>query len=255
MKLQELLNEISILAKENNLPEPFIVGGLPRDKSIGLGINSVKDIDITTGDNTSITLSILINKKWPTTYFRTYDDGHSSINFKNIQIDLSNNFIIPGVELELEKMGLEKSANLMKEVASRDFTINTLLQPMDLKKDVLDLTKMGLKDIENKLIRTPINSDLTIGYDARRILRAIKLAIKFDFAIDDSLKESILKYRGNIKDLPIGQIKKQINKMLEMNTDKTLELLKEFKLLPIIPLSKMMQTKIIDKKMVNYVLE
>ena len=36
MHLEELLNSLSRLAKENDISEPYIVGGLPRDKVFGI---------------------------------------------------------------------------------------------------------------------------------------------------------------------------------------------------------------------------
>jgi tRNA nucleotidyltransferase/poly(A) polymerase len=255
MLLAELLAKLENLAKDNNISEPYIVGGLPRDVAIGMPISEAKDIDITTGDNGSMSLSILASNIWPEANFKAYSDKHSSLNMKNIRLDFSNNFVIPNIEEELKKIGIEKPTSLQKEVYSRDFTINTLLQPMDLSKSPLDLTGMAIIDIKNKTLRTPIDPDLTIGHDSRRILRAIKMAIRFDFSIDEKLKQSILKYRGGVGSLPINYIKKQINQMLEMDSKKTIELLSECKLLPIIPLSKMMITEISKNKMIQHLID
>jgi len=74
MRLEELLNSLSRLAKENDLTIPYIVGGLPRDKIMGIPAKEVKDIDITTGDQNSFTLALVCDKEWPQAKFRTYDD-------------------------------------------------------------------------------------------------------------------------------------------------------------------------------------
>jgi len=250
MKLIELLSSTQKLTVSNNLSTPYIVGGLPRDKILGISLSNVKDIDITTGDEGSSILATLLNKEYPETSFRLYDDGHTSVSFKNISFDFSNNFKIPGIEAELKKMN-EEPTELKKELFSRDFTINTLLQPLDLNEEVLDLTKMALPDIRLKVIKTPINPELTIGHDIRRILRAIKLAIRFDFTIDRELEDTIIKFRGNLQNLSMAHIKKQVNQMLKLNPDKTLELLSKYKLLSIIPLSKMMQTEVVKRNMVQ----
>lgn len=255
MKLNELLSSLNEMAKDNDLSTPYIVGGFVRDRILGLTAEKVKDIDITTGDNGSASLAVLSSAKWPTANFRSYDDGHTSLTFGNIRIDFSNNFSLPGIEEELKKVGKENPTDLEKELFSRDFTINTLLQPLDLNKEPLDLTGKAIQDINNKIIRTPVNPELTIGYDPRRILRAIKLAVKFGFNIDKNLEDTIIKYRGNLKNLSIEHIKKQINEMLDLNSDKTIELLSKYKLLPIIPLSKMMRTEVIKRKMVQDILD
>ena len=71
MKIDEILKMIGDLAKENDIGEPFIVGGVPRDRIIGVGgkKNEIKDIDITTGDAGSIRLSQILNKKTEFKYF------------------------------------------------------------------------------------------------------------------------------------------------------------------------------------------
>ena len=255
MRLEELLSSLDRLAKENDLSTPYIVGGLPRDKIMGISAKEVKDIDITTGDQNSFTLALICNREWPQAKFRTYDDGHSSLDFNNIRIDFSNHFVIPGIEAELKRLGISNPSEMEKELYSRDFTINTLLQPMDISKDPLDLTKMAIKDIENKILRTPINPELTIGFDPRRILRAIKLLIKFNLHIDKDLKRTIIEYRGNINKISLNHIKTQINQMLDIDSKKTIKTLSEYKLLPIIPLSKLMRLEIAKNKMIQYLLD
>lgn len=254
MLLSELLAELEQLAKENNLQTPYVVGGLPRDKEFGLA-KEVKDIDITTGDKTSSALAILSSRKWNDAQFRTYDDGHSSLDFKNIRLDFSNNFNIPGIEEYLIKSGIENPSDLQKEVFSRDFTINTLLQPMDLKQECLDITGFAKDDIKNKILRTPIDPELTIGFDTRRILRALKLAIQFDLKIASDLRKAILKFRGNVAELPFNSVKKQINQMLKIDPEKTIDLLSKLKLLPIVPLSKLMNAELSKNHMVQNLLD
>jgi poly(A) polymerase len=254
MLLSELLNELNDIAVKNNISPPFVVGGLPRDKVFGFASN-VKDIDITTGDKGSFELAILSSKTWTDASFRSYDDGHSSLDFKNIRLDFSNNFILPGIEDELIKLGIEEPTLLQKEMFSRDFTVNTLLQPVDLKQEPFDITGLGISDIKEKKLRTPVNPEFTIGYDPRRILRAIKLSIKYDLEILDDVKEAMLKYRGAVGELPVGHIKKQVNQMLRMDTEKTINLLMEFKLLPIIPISKLMVLEATKNRMIQSVLD
>ena len=55
---------------------------------------------------------------------------------------------------------------------------------------VEDLTEMGLKDIANRLIRTPIDPFITFKDDPLRALRAVRFASRFNFALDESLVKS-----------------------------------------------------------------
>jgi len=254
MLLSELLNTLGDLAKKNGLLEPYVVGGLPRDKLFGVA-TQVKDVDITTGDKGSFALAMLASKEWPDAQFRSYDDGHSSLDFKNIRLDFSNNFILPGIEAELAKNGMSELTALQKEMFSRDFTINTILQPMDFAKEPIDITNKAFDDTKNKILRTPVNPELTIGYDPRRILRAVRIALKFDLVVDPELKDAIIKYRGGLSTLPLSSIKKQVNQILRMDSQKSMDMLSEYKLLPIIPLSRLMTAEIAKKHMIQNLLE
>lgn len=253
MRVSQLLNALRDIAKRNGLSKPYIVGGIPRDRAFGAP-EEIKDIDITTESGDALTLGMAVAQAYPEANFKVFDDGHSSLQFQNIQLDFSNNYNIPNIEKELEKMGV-KPTELKKEMYSRDFTINTLLQPTNLKRKPIDMTGLALKDVRDKVLRTPINPELTIGHDPRRVLRALKLAMKFDLKIDPDLKEAIIKYRGGLSEVPTGQIKKQVNEMLDMDPRKAIELLTEYKLLPIIPLSKLLMKELSQQRMVQNLLE
>lgn len=255
MRLEELLSSLSRLAEAGGTSTPYIVGGFPRDRALGLTTAEVKDIDLTTGDDSAFALSMAANREWPTAHFRSYDDGHSSLDFKNIRVDFSNNFVLPGIDAELKRLGIDKPTQLQREVFSRDFTINTLLQPLDLSKEPLDPTGRGLEDAKKKRLATPVNPELTIGYDPRRILRALKLAMKFGLEIDDDLRAAMIKYRGALRNMSLARIRKQVNQMLKMDPKRAILLLSEYKLLPIIPLSKMMAMELARHRMVQHLVD
>jgi hypothetical protein len=79
--------------------------------------------------------------------------------------------------------------------------------------------------------------------------------LKYGLEIVPELKDAMIKYRGGVRDIPVGQIKKQVNQMLELNSEKALDMLSEFKLLPILPLSKLMTQEVTRHKMVQHLLE
>jgi tRNA nucleotidyltransferase/poly(A) polymerase len=255
MRLEELLSSLARLAETSGTSTPYIVGGFSRDRAMGLPIADVSDIDLTTGDDSAFALSMAASREWPTARFRSYDDGHSSLDFKNIRVDFSNNFLLPGIDAELGRLGIGKPTPLQREIFSRDFTINTLLQPLDLSKEPLDPTGRGLEDVKKRRLATPVNPELTIGYDPRRILRALKLVMQFDLAVDDDLRSAMIKYRGALRDMSVARIRKQVNQMLKMDPRKTILLLSEYKLLPIIPLSRMMAMELARHRMVQHLVD
>lgn len=254
MKLSNLLSKMKELAKNNNISEPYIVGGLPRDMLLGVP-RKVKDIDITTGDSGSLNLAMAALREFPDANFQIFDDQHSSLGFSNVIVDFSNNWTVPEIEEELKKRGIENPTELQKEMFSRDFTINTFLQPLDLNKEPIDITGMAYEDLKNKIIRTPIDADLIIGHDPRRILRALKLAVKYNFTLDPELEKAIFKHKEKIKDIPENQVKKIVNQMLDINVDKTLNLLTKYELLPVLSLSKALIREIAKNHLTQYILE
>lgn len=238
MKLEEFLISIKDVAQQNGLSEAYIVGGVPRDRIIGrIGDKSeIKDIDITTGNSDSKKLGMLIMQKYPEGQYRQYSDGHSSIDIFGIHIDLSSNFVIPGIEEELAKLSIPPT-DMNKEIFSRDFCINTILETLDFS-NTFDLTKQGIGDIHAGFVRCPINPIITIGVDSRRILRAIKFAVKFGFVIEHNLKMAMMEHRKLLTYLPPRYVSEKIDEIVQLDPDKGIDMLIEFKILPLVQLSK-----------------
>jgi poly(A) polymerase len=249
MKIDELLSDIDNVATENNLSKPFIVGGTPRDRILGeIGTKSeIKDIDITTGDDNAHKLAYALSKKYTNGSYREYDDGHTSLDIRGLHIDFSSNFIAPNIEEEMKKVGVKEITQMKKEIFSRDFTINTLLESLDFTT-MYDLTGEGMNDIRAGLIKCPIDPNITIGVDPRRILRAIKFAVKYDFKIEDNLKRAMLEHRNKIKTLPVKFVQDKISEIVLLDTDKGIDLLIKFKLLSLVPLTKTVSDILIQRR-------
>jgi tRNA nucleotidyltransferase/poly(A) polymerase len=249
MKLEDLLSIVSDVAKENGLSEPLMVGGVPRDRILGTidKKSEIKDVDLTTGNKDSVALAKLVHAKLPSSSFNVFDDGHSAVDFMGIHFDFSSNFVVPVIDKELQSMGVKNIDSMKRELYSRDFTINTLLEKLDFT-GIYDLTGEAIDDIKAGVIKCPINPEITIGYDPRRILRAIKFAIKYDMKIEEGLKSAMLNNRHAIQDLPQKFVQDKINEIVVLDADKGIELLLEFKLLPLVPLTKTVSDILIQKR-------
>jgi tRNA nucleotidyltransferase/poly(A) polymerase len=250
MKLEDFLITVKDLASSNGLSEPFMVGGVPRDRVLGkIGTPlEIRDIDLTTGNRDSIALGALLNRKFPEGNYRTYNDGHTSLDVFGVHLDFSSNFVIPGIEKELARLEIP-ATDMNCELFSRDFTMNTLLEKLDFSA-VYDTTKEGIGDIHAGLIRCPVDPDLTIGIDARRILRAIKFAVKFDFTIESRLKAAMLEHRQLISYLPPKFVSTKVDEIIALDADKGIDMLIEFKVLPLAQLSKTTYDILIQKRKV-----
>jgi tRNA nucleotidyltransferase/poly(A) polymerase len=255
MELKQILGIISNLSRIYKTKKPYIVGGIPRD--IYLKIPNIKstDVDITTNSNDSLRLGVLFADRI-NEIFELSDDGHVTVYSKKYDIDFSSNFVSKDVVKYLrgKSQGLE-------EAFSRDFTINTLHQDLETG-EITDPINKGFRDVENKVIRTPVPPEITFKDDPRRIYRAINLAARYKFSIApeiiDFVKENKELFSSkNIKDT-YAIVK--INKALQEDEDLTIKYLKDMELFKTMPLSGRFKDVLLSKKYLadylkNYLLD
>jgi tRNA nucleotidyltransferase/poly(A) polymerase len=209
MNLKELLSVVGKVASENGIREPYIVGGVPRDIALGL-LDSINDIDLTNGEKDISRLADLVAARLGVEPI-VLSDGHKKIRFERFSIDFSTNQIYEGIDQLLMARGLSVASNLLRETYCRDFTINTLLLPLDFSK-IIDLTAMGKYDVEHRILRCPVDAAVAIEASPNRIIRAFYYAAKYSMKIDDSLKNAI---RNNLNLLDKVKPKYSSDKLTE----------------------------------------
>lgn len=223
MKLQELFKLIDLTAKEIKASKPFLVGGFVRDVVIG-NYKNIKDVDLTCGDSSSDKLGQAVLEKIPKAVYTKFSDGHGCLSFDDFKVDFSNNFNVDNIDVLLKQKGIVKPTNLEREVYSRDFTINTLLMPLDLSK-IYDLTKRGVKDIKLKTIDTCLEPEITLSSDPRRIVRIVYLGAKLGFLPSKRIIDWTKANINYVKDIDSGYFDDKINKAMEKNSHITIEII------------------------------
>jgi|10_taG_2_1085330.scaffolds.fasta_scaffold04936_5 tRNA nucleotidyltransferase/poly(A) polymerase len=269
MNKDEIYNIILKISKENYISEPFVVGGTPRDIYRGEE-DSNPDIDITTNDADILRLAILAADSLKLR-FHLFNDGHVSVYVaepeESYALDFSSNFVSKDAIAYIDRE-LRHVANSPKlyEVYSRDFTMNTLHKRL-LSDEIIDPTNMGMKDIDNKIIRTVVPPNITFYDDKRRLWRAIRFAAKFNFKIDDK----IIDYVKSVRDEFTGEgkwgkagpgrkvsdqfVSTSVGEALKYNPELTMHYINEMDLLPAVPLSGRFKEEIINRKLVNKYLD
>lgn len=81
---------------------------------------------------------------------------------------------------------------ILEDALCRDLTINSLYVNISTG-ELLDPTGQGLHDLENHIIRTPNDPDISLRDNAMHILRTIRFAVKFGWDLNESLIESMKK--------------------------------------------------------------
>jgi len=203
---------ISQSGKELN-QNTFVIGGFVRDFLLKRGLP--KDIDIVTvGDG--IKLAQQVSKNLPQSQkvqvFKTY--GTAMLHFDNIDIEFvgarKESYTEDSRNPKVEQGSLEDDQN------RRDFTINALALSLNDTNfgELLDPFN-GINDLTNKIIRTPLNPDITYSDDPLRMMRAIRFSTQLGFKIESNSLRAISKNNKRIKIITSERIVVELNKILE----------------------------------------
>ncbi|MHC1705433.1 MAG: CCA tRNA nucleotidyltransferase [Tenuifilaceae bacterium] len=205
----EIFKIVSEVADSENT-DVYVIGGFVRD--IFLKRHS-KDIDIVVlGDGIDIAKKVSKKiKKSKVTVFKNF--GTAQLKYEDHEIE----FV--GARKESYRSESRKpiveNGTLEDDLKRRDFTINALAISLNAKTygKLLDHFK-GLEDIENRLIRTPLDPDQTFSDDPLRMIRAIRFASQLNFTIDNKTFTAINKNRHRIEIISKERIIEELNKIL-----------------------------------------
>lgn len=209
---------ISQSAEELNI-DAYVIGGYVRDFLLKRG--QPKDIDIV-AIGSGIELAKQIAKKIhnhpKVQIFKTY--GTAMLRYEDIEIE----FVGARKESyrEESRNPVVEDGTLEDDQNRRDFTINAMafdLNPATFG-NLLDPFE-GLKDLENKIIRTPLDPDITYSDDPLRMMRAVRFATQLSFTIESASLEAISKNRERINIITKERIVVELNKILESDVPST----------------------------------
>ena len=206
-----IFNIITQAADELGL-ETYVIGGFVRD--LILNRHQLKDIDfvcVGSGIELAERVAILHPEKPKVQVFKNF--GTAMIKLKNLELE----FV--GARKESYRLDSRKpiveNGNLQDDQNRRDFTINALALQLNKKSfgKLLDPFN-GLNDLERKIIRTPLEPNLTFSDDPLRMMRAIRFATQLNFTIEE---ESIQAIKDNTKRIGIisqERITDELNKVI-----------------------------------------
>ena len=214
--LQNPIFKIISQASKNLNLDSYVIGGFVRDFILKRG--NAKDIDVVaigSGIALAKEVSKLLPNKPKVQVFKTY--GTAMLRYEDIEIE----FVGARKESynEDSRNPVVENGTLEDDQNRRDFTINALALNLSEANfgDLLDPFN-GVEDLEHKIIRTPLDPDITYSDDPLRMMRAIRFATQLDFKIENQSLRAISKNSERIKIITKERIVVELNKILESPT-------------------------------------
>jgi poly(A) polymerase len=191
--------------------EAYVIGGYVRDLFLN---RPSKDIDIVVAGS-GIALAEAVATRFGRgarpTVFGNF--GVAQVKFREWNIE----FV--GARRESYSRGSRKpvveDGSMEDDLNRRDFTINTLALCLNRERygeltDPFD----GLGDIDNQIIRTPLDPDVTFSDDPLRMMRAMRFASQLGFFIDPDTFDAIERNRERIEIVSKERIVDELNKII-----------------------------------------
>lgn len=192
--------------------ECYVVGGYVRDRWMHRPLK--KDIDfVTVGSGIALAKAVQqqLKPRPKLSVFKNFGTAHMNYN---------------GVDLEFvgaRKESYDRNsrnpnvaeANLQEDQNRRDFSINAMAICLNKNRwgELLDPFN-GQKDIEDRIIRTPLDSEQTFDDDPLRMMRAVRFAAQLEFKIDSKALMSIRKNAPRIHIVAPERTIEEFNKIL-----------------------------------------
>ena len=191
--------------------ECYVVGGYVRDILLGRPSKDIDFLTIGSGIDLAQDVARRIGPKAHIAVYRTYGtaqvhDGPLELEFVGARKESYNrNSRNPIVE----------DGTLDDDLSRRDFTINAMAVSVNSATfgELIDKFN-GLSDLDNKIIRTPLDPDITFSDDPLRMMRAIRFATQLQFKIHHSTFRAITRNAYRIEIIVAERIKDELSKIM-----------------------------------------
>ena len=203
---------VSKYATENGIPA-FVIGGYVRDLLLN---RPSKDIDIViVGDGPAFASEIAkIMRVKKVSIFKTYGTAHFA--YKDLDVEF--------VGARKESYSAESrnpttlSGSLQDDQNRRDFTVNAMALNLNGPQfgDLVDPFD-GMTDLTNKILKSPLDPDITFNDDPLRMIRAIRFATQLNFKIENKCLEAIHRNSERINIITKERICEELNKIILSN--------------------------------------
>lgn len=194
--------------------ELWLVGGAVRDELLGLPAD--QDFDIVLVGSSEDLARLLYDKRVSTIAPVIYERfGTAMVQVRGAQVELVT------ARKESYESGSRKPqvepATLEEDARRRDFTVNTLMKNLH-SGELLDPLGLGREDLQNRVLRTPLDPEATFHDDPLRMLRAVRFRWKLGFEPAKGLYGAIKRESHRLKIISGERIRDELTKMLSYPT-------------------------------------
>ncbi len=207
---EEIFKKVEETAEQESL-EVYVIGGFVRDLLLKRNSKDVDFVVVGSGIEFAKKLAGNLSPKIKVSYFKNF--GTAMFKFNDVEYE----FV--GARKESYQRNSRKpiveNGTLEDDQNRRDFTINAMAISINKTNygDLIDPFN-GLADLENKIIRTPLDPNITFSDDPLRMMRAIRFASQLNFRIYDKSFKAIAENKDRIKIISNERISDELNKII-----------------------------------------
>lgn len=211
---KDIFHKISAAADSLGM-ECYVVGGYVRDLFLERPSNDIDVVVVGSGIKVAEALKKQLGKSAHISVFRNF--GTAQVKYKGIEVE----FV--GARRESyshdSRKPIIEDGTLEDDQNRRDFTINALAVCLNKERfgELIDPFD-GVYDMEDGIIRTPLDPDITFSDDPLRMLRCIRFATQLNFYIEDETFEALERNAGRIKIISSERIEEELNKIMKTQT-------------------------------------
>ena len=211
---QDIFHQISEAADRLNL-ECYVVGGYVRDIFLERPSNDIDVVVVGSGIAVAEELKRMVGKRAHLSVFKNF--GTAQVKFRQ-----------KGREYEVEFVGARKESyshdsrkpvvedgTLEDDQNRRDFTINAMAICLNHNRfgELVDPFN-GLADLEDGIIATPLEPDITFSDDPLRMMRCVRFATQLNFQIEEATYVALERMADRIRIVSGERIKDELNKII-----------------------------------------
>lgn len=211
---KDMFHKISAAADKLGL-ECYVVGGYVRDIFLERPTNDIDVVVVGSGIQVASELKQMLGKKAYLSVFRNF--GTAQVKWNDTEVE----FV--GARRESyshdSRKPVVEDGTLEDDQNRRDFTINAMAVCLNSDRfgELVD-PFYGIEDLEDGIIRTPLDPDITFSDDPLRMMRCVRFATQLNFMIDDETFEALERNAYRIKIVSGERIKDELNKIMMTKT-------------------------------------